>query len=723
MSSSNSKRKFQTLLTIDKDTTNRIVSDAIAKKGNRYKGAVIFHELSDGSEVAIKQLGLSRLEAIIMKKYNHLNILPLKDIGECSVKWVGRYPQNTSVGYTVIVMPKVQCSVRQIIYETYPWQLWVSLFLDATEGIHYLFNGDRRVHVLHQDFKSDNIFMSKDFRAMVADFDMSAVVDSSLYAKHKCARARSGCGTVGHCDPYSLRARSVTCELTESYSVGIVLLEGMIGVPGSNLPVWSIPQYYVKRATLRGWPEDVALCIASLGLAATHPTRSKRISLCTLKSHLEALYLFSHGLITSCPAPVDISPDPWDGIAVVGSRIMNMAEATSWAQVATTKADMLKRPWPLHVPLYSGLEVPPGDDPIYGEDSLKSPELNLATFRPPNVSFDDPEDYQCNLLFPKGVNTPMVPAPCACGQLRPKLGITQSLMTHLKTENRKPLQVKDISFGRLKVLPEARSGFCAASEGTVNTQSNEAWSLMGMIQKAFGGCGIGPHQPPVKRNMLPAIGGAIPMEQLKGNGRQAPLTATSVVPDASPQFWANLFGKHQEMSAQQERNNNTAAAIHNNNNANTLVNNTNAKSHNINTNINTKSPLTITNNLQQENTTANTSTLSIHHLQSPTSPNTTANSLPATRKVISSKEVAAAGPNGISVVGSPPVVVTMPQTFAVTSGIATTLPLDVKASSRLLFSQQQGASNERGGDETTTAGSPFGQRSPGVAAPPGVARE
>ncbi|KAL0480635.1 drkB, partial [Acrasis kona] len=88
------------------------------------------------------------------------------------------------------------------------------LALDAARGMLYLHRSDPPI--LHRDFKSANLLVSKDWTVKVADFGMSRVLDPNA--------CMTVCGTAETCSPEVLSRNQYT-EKADVYSFGIVLWE------------------------------------------------------------------------------------------------------------------------------------------------------------------------------------------------------------------------------------------------------------------------------------------------------------------------------------------------------------------------------------------------------------------------------------------------------------------------------------------------------------------
>ncbi|CAI5465944.1 unnamed protein product [Closterium sp. Yama58-4] len=101
----------------------------------------------------------------------------------------------------------------------------VIIAVGAAEGLRYL-HDFARPPVIHRDIKSENILLTADLQAKVADFGLLKTSDQGGPGQHV-ARTRL-MGTPGYCDPEYSRTYIATPK-SDVYSFGVVLLELVTG--------------------------------------------------------------------------------------------------------------------------------------------------------------------------------------------------------------------------------------------------------------------------------------------------------------------------------------------------------------------------------------------------------------------------------------------------------------------------------------------------------------
>ncbi|CAI5477199.1 unnamed protein product [Closterium sp. Yama58-4] len=101
----------------------------------------------------------------------------------------------------------------------------VIIAVGAAEGLRYL-HDFARPPVIHRDIKSENILLTADLQAKVADFGLLKTSDQGGPGRHV-ARTRL-MGTPGYCDPEYSRTYIATPK-SDVYSFGVVLLELVTG--------------------------------------------------------------------------------------------------------------------------------------------------------------------------------------------------------------------------------------------------------------------------------------------------------------------------------------------------------------------------------------------------------------------------------------------------------------------------------------------------------------
>ncbi|PBK63642.1 kinase-like protein [Armillaria solidipes] len=197
---------------------------ALGQFGEVWRGEV------GGTEVAVKQariftsdndikevLRKIRREAIIWGQCDHPNVLP----------FYGIYHDSAPSTYCLVSPFMVNGSLRQYLSNTAnPGRH--RLGVDITRGMDYL----HKMSIVHGDLKGDNILISDDHRAVIADFGISFVMGATTFGTS--SSSRKG-GTVRWQAPEVLNANPNSFS-ADVYSLACVYFEVFDGsMPWSDL--------------------------------------------------------------------------------------------------------------------------------------------------------------------------------------------------------------------------------------------------------------------------------------------------------------------------------------------------------------------------------------------------------------------------------------------------------------------------------------------------------
>ncbi|KAK0218755.1 kinase-like domain-containing protein [Armillaria fumosa] len=213
---------------------------ALGHFGELWRGQV------EGMEVAVKQarvftsddninkvLRQVRREAIIWRQCDHPNVLP----------FYGIYRDSAPSTYCLVSPFMVNGSLRQYIDKTDdPKRL--DLALDITRGMNYL----HKMSIVHGDLKGDNILITDDYRAVIADFGISFVMGSTNFATSSSSSSRKG-GTLRWQAPEVLNDSRNSLP-ADVYSLACVYFEVFDGtIPWSGLKDGAVIRnvYYEKK--------------------------------------------------------------------------------------------------------------------------------------------------------------------------------------------------------------------------------------------------------------------------------------------------------------------------------------------------------------------------------------------------------------------------------------------------------------------------------------------
>ncbi|KAM7500432.1 hypothetical protein LguiA_024846 [Lonicera macranthoides] len=188
-------------------------------------GIVYSGTMPNGDQVAIKKLGISKgtsshdnglsAEIQTLGKIRHRYIVRL--LAFCSNKetnlLVYEYMPNGSLGE--VLHGKAGGGLK--------WETRLKIAIEAAKGLCYLHH-DCSPLILHRDVKSNNILLSSDFEAHVADFGLAKFLQDT--GTSECMSAIAG--SYGYIAPeyaYTLKVD----EKSDVYSFGVVLLELITG--------------------------------------------------------------------------------------------------------------------------------------------------------------------------------------------------------------------------------------------------------------------------------------------------------------------------------------------------------------------------------------------------------------------------------------------------------------------------------------------------------------
>ncbi|EOA32020.1 hypothetical protein CARUB_v10015262mg [Capsella rubella] len=174
-------------------------------------GAVYYADLR-GEKAAIKKMDMEAskqflAELKVLTHVHHVNLVRL--IGYCvegSLFLVYEYVDNGNLGQ----------HLHGSGLEPLPWIKRVQIALDSARGLEYIHEHTVPVYV-HRDVKSANILIDQNFRAKVADFGLTKLIEVGGSA------TRGAMGTFGYMAPETIYAQ-VSAKV-DVYAFGVVLFE------------------------------------------------------------------------------------------------------------------------------------------------------------------------------------------------------------------------------------------------------------------------------------------------------------------------------------------------------------------------------------------------------------------------------------------------------------------------------------------------------------------
>uniref|UniRef100_J3MWR9 Protein kinase domain-containing protein n=2 Tax=Oryza brachyantha TaxID=4533 RepID=J3MWR9_ORYBR len=105
------------------------------------------------------------------------------------------------------------------VTETLNWKTRVRIAVEAAQGLDYLHKGCS-LPIIHRDVKTQNILLSRNLQAKIADFGLSRTYLSDTQTHISISPA----GSAGYMDPEYYQTGRLT-ESSDVYSFGVVLLE------------------------------------------------------------------------------------------------------------------------------------------------------------------------------------------------------------------------------------------------------------------------------------------------------------------------------------------------------------------------------------------------------------------------------------------------------------------------------------------------------------------
>ncbi|RVW52010.1 putative leucine-rich repeat receptor-like protein kinase [Vitis vinifera] len=196
---------------------DRITDNFKKMLGRGASGKVYLGHLSDGTEVAVKMLTPSSVLAQLLTRIHHKNLVSL--IGYCDEgsRMVLVYEHMAEGNLKEYLSGK-----KEIVLS---WEQRLRIAIDAAQALEYLHDACNPP-IIHRDVKPENILLTKEFQAKVADFGWSR----SLPSEGGSYVSTAIVGTPGYIDPEYNRT-SLPSKKTDVYSFGIVLLEVISGQP------------------------------------------------------------------------------------------------------------------------------------------------------------------------------------------------------------------------------------------------------------------------------------------------------------------------------------------------------------------------------------------------------------------------------------------------------------------------------------------------------------
>ncbi|KAJ0873985.1 putative protein kinase RLK-Pelle-DLSV family [Helianthus annuus] len=328
--------------------------------GPVYKGV-----LSDGSEIAVKQLSARSkqgnrefiTEIGMISALQHPNLVKL--FGCCiegkELLLVYEYLENNSLARALFGHQDQKLNLD--------WATRKKICIGVARGLAYL-HEESRLKIVHRDIKATNVLLDKDLNAKISDFGLAKLDEEEN--THISTRIA---GTIGYMAPeYAMRG--YLTDKADIYSFGVVALEIVSGKSNTNYRpkedfVYLLDWAYVLHEqgnllelvdpSLEKYSKEEAMRMLNLALLCTNPSPTLRPPMSTVVKMLE-------GKMAVQP-PMVVKQGPGD--PDMRFKAFDLIPHDSQTQVSTISADSLR-------PTSFSNDDPWVDSSIYNDDSKDS---------------------------------------------------------------------------------------------------------------------------------------------------------------------------------------------------------------------------------------------------------------------------------------------------------------------------------------------------------------
>ncbi|GMI64388.1 MAZZA [Hibiscus trionum] len=244
-----------------KEKTDSFGSKALIGEGSY--GRVYYADLSNGKAVAVKKLDVSAesesnveflTQVSMVSKLKHDNFVELQ--GYCVEG------NHRVLAYEFATMGSLHDILhgRKGVQGAQPgpvldWMQRVRIAVDAARGLEYL-HEKVQPSIIHRDIRSSNVLLFEDFKAKVADFNLSNQAPDMAARLH----STRVLGTFGYHAPEYAMTGQLT-QKSDVYSFGVVLLELLTGRKPVDHTMPRGQQSLVTWATPRLSEDKVKQCV------------------------------------------------------------------------------------------------------------------------------------------------------------------------------------------------------------------------------------------------------------------------------------------------------------------------------------------------------------------------------------------------------------------------------------------------------------------------------
>ncbi|KAK8934777.1 PTI1-like tyrosine-protein kinase 3 [Platanthera zijinensis] len=294
-----------------KEKTDNFGSKSLVGEGSY--GRVYFAALNDGSRVAIKKLDVSQepesnaeflTQVALISKLRHDNFVELR--GYCAE---GNF---RLLSYEFATMGSLHDVLhgRKGVQGAQPgpvldWIQRVRIAIDAAKGLEYL-HEKVQPSIIHRDIRSSNILLFEDFKAKIADFNLSNQAPDMAARLH----STRVLGTFGYHAPEYAMTGQLT-QKSDVYSFGVVLLELLTGRKPVDHTMPRGQQSLVTWATPRLSEDKVKQCVDPR-LKGEYPPKgiAKLAAVAALCVQYEAEFRPNMSIVVKALSPLLVNKQP-----------------------------------------------------------------------------------------------------------------------------------------------------------------------------------------------------------------------------------------------------------------------------------------------------------------------------------------------------------------------------------------------------------------------------
>lgn len=294
-----------------KEKTDNFGSKSLVGEGSY--GRVYFAALNDGSRVAIKKLDVSQepesnseflTQVALISKLRHDNFVELR--GYCAE---GNF---RLLSYEFATMGSLHDVLhgRKGVQGAQPgpvldWIQRVRIVIDAAKGLEYL-HEKVQPSIIHRDIRSSNILLFEDFKAKIADFNLSNQAPDMAARLH----STRVLGTFGYHAPEYAMTGQLT-QKSDVYSFGVVLLELLTGRKPVDHTMPRGQQSLVTWATPRLSEDKVKQCVDPR-LKGEYPPKgiAKLAAVAALCVQYEAEFRPNMSIVVKALSPLLVNKQP-----------------------------------------------------------------------------------------------------------------------------------------------------------------------------------------------------------------------------------------------------------------------------------------------------------------------------------------------------------------------------------------------------------------------------